>query len=299
MKVLKNHYKISAVLVFMTLFMSVSSVQVNEEVELDQFMNARYSADFTKNADNLRAVLPKGTKAIVKEVKKFASGNSGVFIQVEDGALKDQKVWVHFDPKKPSLKLYNANASVVTNPRNASNATATRDVPVVRDPAGTPAPVITTPPPVVTTPPINGSSLPGLIDAANRGVSTMTPDGTAGCAACAAAAANGPPPVSTLVSTAEQAAGIANFFTGSDSVIQNSGSMNAEKLKAARFVALRSHLTNFVSYCSKYNPSGDYDNKLITKWNSMVSFLKQQQSVLGGDDAADTLLTSYANTVSL
>ena len=117
-------------------FSAVSfALQVGQDVELTQYMNARYSADFRKSSKNITGTLSKGTKGTVKEVRKFASGNSGFLIEVKDGPLSAQKVWVYYNEKSPSLALVDAAAKPTENPVDAATATATRDVPVVREPA--------------------------------------------------------------------------------------------------------------------------------------------------------------------
>src|SRR4051812_30659116 len=99
------------------LFLSVSvfAIGVGDEVELTKFMNARYSARFTQNAKNLRGVLTTNTKGKVLEVKKFSSGNSAFLLEITDGPMKGQHVWVHFNPESPSLALADSDDKPVTN----------------------------------------------------------------------------------------------------------------------------------------------------------------------------------------
>ena len=104
------------------------ALQVGEEVELTQYMNARYSADFRKNTKNVVGTLNKGTKGTVKEVRKFNSGNSGFLLEVKDGALISQKVWVYYNEKSPSLALTDAAANPTTSVNDAVGATAIQDV---------------------------------------------------------------------------------------------------------------------------------------------------------------------------
>ena len=67
------------------IFLSAVSfaIEVGQDVELSLYMNARYSADCRKaKTNNLAGTLKKGTKATVREVKNFASGNSGFLLEV-------------------------------------------------------------------------------------------------------------------------------------------------------------------------------------------------------------------------
>jgi hypothetical protein len=166
------------------LFLSVSvfAIGVGDEVELAQFMNARGGPRFTRNANNYKGVLSKSTKGKVLQVKHFYSGNSAFLLKVLDGPMAGQEVWVHFNPENPSLILAGEDGKTVTDVDKAATGTATRDVPVIRDPASAsaaaaparpptppapaappavappepvaPAPVVSAPAaPVVTTPP--------------------------------------------------------------------------------------------------------------------------------------------------
>ena len=152
----------------------VFAIGVNDEVELLQFVNARASANFKQDADNVKAVLAKGSRGKVTEVKKFASGNFGFLLDVKTGKLKDQKVWVYYNPKSPSLKLYDEKQNPVAAPVDAKSAVATRDVPVVREPSADPLPT---------------AALPGQVIRANDSVAAINGGNgnSSACATCAAA----------------------------------------------------------------------------------------------------------------
>ncbi|GIL16396.1 MAG: hypothetical protein BroJett040_01470 [Oligoflexia bacterium] len=83
-------------------FLGASAPQIGQQVELDQFLNARSSASFTKDSNNLKIVLPKGTRGTVTELKRFESGNYGVRLKLDQNS---DDVWVYYNPNKPSLKF--------------------------------------------------------------------------------------------------------------------------------------------------------------------------------------------------
>lgn len=83
-----------------------------DDIELQNFFNARYSANFEKNTNNkMKFVLPTGTTGKIEEIKTFNSGNFGLQIELTNGPQKGQKVWVHYNTKlnnseNPQIKLY-------------------------------------------------------------------------------------------------------------------------------------------------------------------------------------------------
>jgi hypothetical protein len=301
----------------------VFAIQVNDEVELTQFMNARYSANFTKNAKNLRGTLSSGTKAKVVEIKQFKTGNLGFFLEVKSGRYNNENVWVHFNPNRPSLKLFSQTGAATPDPALATDATTTRDVPVIRDPATTPVSASTDTtlisiPSASGTTTVSGSTVVSattvvdVVGAANRAVGG-TSGGDSGCRDC-----TGPAPVggsgnsggpSDVVSgttgvvplTPVALAGgvIGNFFVDYDSIIDNASSLTAAQLAARRFLALRAHILNYSSFCERYTPGSDLINRVTTKWNGMSDFLIANDRVLGGSNPADVILTAYSNMASL
>ncbi|MEQ1721708.1 MAG: hypothetical protein ABL930_00940 [Pseudobdellovibrio sp.] len=119
-------------LLFISTF--VWAIEVNQDVELTRYVNARYSANFSKDERNVISQIAKGSKGTVREVRQFSSGNSGFLIEVKDGDLKGQKVWIHYDPKNASLKLTDAQQRPTTDVDQAQQTVATRSVPVTREP---------------------------------------------------------------------------------------------------------------------------------------------------------------------
>lgn len=134
-----------------TLFLAVVSfaIEVNQQVELTNYMNARYSARFTKLDENKAGILPTGTRGVVQEIKTFASGNSGLLITVTDGEMKNRKVWVYYNKKAPTVKLIDENKQITETPVNADRIQATEPTPV-------------------QTVPVTPNSVVGQIDQANR-----------------------------------------------------------------------------------------------------------------------------------
>lgn len=111
------------------------AIELNQDVELTRYMNARYSGSFSKTDDNIVGGISKGTKGIVREVKKFNSGNYGFLLEVKDGNLKGQKVWVYYNPKDPSLSLTDEKQQSTQDVDQAQQAVTTRTVAAVRDPS--------------------------------------------------------------------------------------------------------------------------------------------------------------------
>ncbi len=132
--------KFAALLVFISLFSF--AIEVGQDVELTNYVNARYAAKFRATDQNVIGKLAKGTKGTVKEVRPFRSGNSGILIEVLDGSLKSQKVWVYYNAKSPKLALLDKNQSPVATPDDAATATATAPLPAVREPATGPGVVV-------------------------------------------------------------------------------------------------------------------------------------------------------------
>lgn len=151
----------------------VSAFDVNDEIELTQIRNARTSARFNTNDANVKGTLAKGTRGKVKEVRKFSSGNSGVLIEVKDGILKNETVWVHFNPNSPSLKLMDEKDKPVAKVDDAKSVKTTRKVDVIREPAA-----------VVPNPaPATADKIPGQITRINQDVAKVN-SGPAACTTC-------------------------------------------------------------------------------------------------------------------
>ncbi len=90
------------------LFFSVVTfaIEVNQNIELTQYMNARYTSRFTKDDENVAGKMATGTQGTVREIKTFASGNSGFLIKVKECEFKNQKLCVYYKKDAPTLKLF-------------------------------------------------------------------------------------------------------------------------------------------------------------------------------------------------
>lgn len=100
------------------------SFRVADEVELDQFLNARSSPHFAEYSKNIKTTLAKGTKGEVVELSRpFSSGNFGVKLKITTGPKKGQSYWVYYNKKKPGLKLSEKkDTALVTRPVPATRA---------------------------------------------------------------------------------------------------------------------------------------------------------------------------------
>ena len=123
------------ILLVFTLSISLA-FKVNDEVELEAFLNARVNPNFLTNK-NIKATLQKGTTGTVIEVKNFNSGNSGIRINVTSGPLAGSKYWVYFNKKSPAIKIFNKKkieVEPVDAPENA-DAKIIRDTTARLDPS--------------------------------------------------------------------------------------------------------------------------------------------------------------------
>ncbi len=114
-----------------------------QEIELERYFNARYSANFLKSTKNIKFVMPPGTKGRIQETKKFYSGNYGLRVEITSGPNKGEKVWVYYDPKNPRMKLYPSDeAEVQEKPteevEKAEKVKTTEAVEALRAPATEP-----------------------------------------------------------------------------------------------------------------------------------------------------------------
>jgi hypothetical protein len=117
---------------------------VGDEIELDQFVNARWSANFLKKTKNIKTQLKKGTTGKIVETHQFyklikgkrVNGNLGINMKVTSGPKKGKTYWVYYNKHSPSLKLLNANNEKVDdeNITDSKSAVTTRDVSAIKDP---------------------------------------------------------------------------------------------------------------------------------------------------------------------
>ncbi len=101
---IKQNSQYQSVLLFiiLTMFLSLS---IGEHVELVAFLNARKSANFKDKANNIETQLALGVRGEVLETQKFASGNYGLKLKIENGSQSGKSYWVYYNLKAPLIKL--------------------------------------------------------------------------------------------------------------------------------------------------------------------------------------------------
>lgn len=112
-----------------------------EIVELEGYFNARYSANFLKSTQNVKFVMPPGTRARIEETKAFSSGNHGLKVQILSGPQKGQSAWVYYKSSDPDMKLFASEQDMkkeqtTTQVEQASHVRTTRKTEALRTPAG-------------------------------------------------------------------------------------------------------------------------------------------------------------------
>lgn len=84
---------------------SLLGFSTGDEVELDSFLSGRTSPNFLKYTKNVATTLAEGTTGEVLEIKKFATGNSGIKMKVTNGPKAGESYWVYYNKNTPQLKL--------------------------------------------------------------------------------------------------------------------------------------------------------------------------------------------------
>lgn len=181
------------------LFFSVVTfaIRVNQDIELTQYMNARYTSRFTKADENIAGKMAAGTQGTVREIKTFTSGNSGFLIQVKDGEFKNQKLWVYYNKDAPTLKLVDEKQQPTIVATQADRVVATAPTPVQIIPA-TPKSVV-----------VQVDQVHGELAKLNSDLQA----GTSGCKDCdkdSPGQAGGLPESNLAIATSQTAAGLFN-----------------------------------------------------------------------------------------
>ena len=102
-------------------------------VELEGYFNGRSEADFRKGVQNVRAVLPKGTRAQILAYAKLPSGNYALKVKTVNGETKGQDFWIYYDLERKSVKTFE-NAPSHWAERPAGRVAETqRDVPALAE----------------------------------------------------------------------------------------------------------------------------------------------------------------------
>ncbi len=112
-------------------------------IELESYLNGRSSANFLKDANNVKFTLPPGTRAKIQETKKFNSGNYGLKVEVASGPRKGESVWVYYRTADPGVKIFENEKAAkkdqeVKSVEKATVAKTTREHEAIRDPASMP-----------------------------------------------------------------------------------------------------------------------------------------------------------------
>lgn len=104
-------------------------------VELDGTVNGRATQSFTANDQNIRSVLPKGTRGEILETKLLPSGNYGLRIRVLNGEAKNESLWVYHKLNDSSLVLYENLPSQwnTTTPRVTASIEEAKSVKTLRE----------------------------------------------------------------------------------------------------------------------------------------------------------------------
>ena len=136
---------VRGLLIFL-LFFSIA-LKKNDVVELEQYFNARYSANFLKSTKNVKFVMPPGTQGKIEEVKTFNSGNYGLQVTIQNGKNKGEKVWVYYRPSSPGMKLFKDETEKTEETKvveEAKSTTTTEPTTAWRTPAGEAIPLVVT-----------------------------------------------------------------------------------------------------------------------------------------------------------
>ncbi|MEZ0390622.1 MAG: hypothetical protein ACAH59_00300 [Pseudobdellovibrionaceae bacterium] len=94
--------------------LAFTSPQRDDLIEIKGFLNGRSEGSFTAQNQNRLYVLKSGTRAVVREVKHFNSGNYGLclsLLNATDIPSNSDCVWAYFDVKNPALNLYSVSGN--------------------------------------------------------------------------------------------------------------------------------------------------------------------------------------------
>ena len=120
---------------FLTLLsLTLLSFKAGDEVELENYLNARSFADFRIKTDNIKTTLTKGTRGEILETKKFNSGNFGLKLKIQNGAHKGESFWVYHNVKLPKVKLYTSGHTQTLDPEKAKQSVHTQNQDAIRSP---------------------------------------------------------------------------------------------------------------------------------------------------------------------
>ena len=113
----------------------LSAFDVDQVIELEKSLNGRKYGNFLESTDNVKTLLPSGTRGKITKKKTFNSGNFGYEIEVLNGPEKGNPLWVYYRTESPGMKLYSdAEQKVETRkPAEANALKTTRPQPALRE----------------------------------------------------------------------------------------------------------------------------------------------------------------------
>ncbi|QDK38286.1 hypothetical protein [Bdellovibrio sp. NC01] len=127
---------------YLTIFIVLFSLGFAKDgiVELEGYLNGRSSANFLKSTNNVKFVLPPGTRGKIQETKQFSSGNYGLKVAITSGPRKGEEAWVYYRTSDPDMKVYENEQAAQKDQEtkdvaNAKETKTIRETPAVRDPA--------------------------------------------------------------------------------------------------------------------------------------------------------------------
>lgn len=100
-------------------------------VELEGYFNGRTGADFRPEAQNVRAVLAKGTRGQILRSAKLPSGNYALKIRTMNGDFRGQEFWVYYDLERRTVKTYDKAPADWRERADGPVAETQRDVPAL------------------------------------------------------------------------------------------------------------------------------------------------------------------------
>jgi len=89
----------------LVLVLNLAFVEKGQEIQLQGNFNARATRNFTRQAGNIKFVMPTGTRLRVEQARKLNSGHYGLLVEVLSGSNQAQKVWVYYNTQNPRIQI--------------------------------------------------------------------------------------------------------------------------------------------------------------------------------------------------
>ncbi|MDD4976452.1 MAG: tetratricopeptide repeat protein [Bacteriovorax sp.] len=133
---MKKHSRYFAPLFLLPILILALGLRVDDSVELEHFLSARTSANFTSSAKNIVDQLKIGTRGKISEIKKMPSGNYALKLLLSNGIYKGEAYWVYYTVNNPTIKIYSQNDQEMgtSDIKKAQQAQLTQDQAGFRDP---------------------------------------------------------------------------------------------------------------------------------------------------------------------